>query len=39
MGRIVAGFAVALLSLPALAGVTDAQVQGYLQNKKRWAAG
>ena len=39
MGRIVAGFAAALLSLPALAGVTDAQVQGYLQNKKRWAAG
>jgi hypothetical protein len=36
MGRLVAALAIALLSLPALAGVTDAQVQSYLQNNEYW---
>ncbi len=36
MKRIVAGLAIALLSLPAMAGVTDAQIQSFLQSNDWW---
>ncbi|HEX6398536.1 MAG TPA: hypothetical protein VFZ95_14020 [Steroidobacteraceae bacterium] len=36
MGRIVAGLAIALLSMPGFAGVTDAQVQSYLRENEYW---
>lgn len=39
MGRIVAGLAMALLSLPALAAVTDAQVESFLQSNAYWDEG
>ena len=39
MGRIVAGLAIALLSLPALAGVTDAQVRSFIQSNEYWDEG
>ena len=36
MKRIVAGLAIALISVPVLAGVTDAQVQSFLQSNDYW---